>query len=585
MNNLTKILSFLLCVCLIFSLSGCKKQGEEAVSSSQNENVSSGNVSSEESPSDTETAEKEVETEFAEDWSDNFSEIEEEFDEDFGLSFYSSGEVTIKNGSDPIQKDFLGFNAIYHAYTFRNDAYNRVHSERTAKAELDAVKKSGISVARTHYDYTSAWDNHSQSWNFESDDMQALYRWCLELKSRNIEVHLNYWYAYRDLFDKYLASDSVNKKDAYVYADGNKVKAFYVEGNMEKTLDNFAIFINATLENLYAKGCTNVKYLSLSTEPGFSVLGDGKATPEQAAELYAKDFMSYSNAVHRKLKESGLRSKVKIVGPNEGARTTPNGYMTKAVYNLDTEGAIDFYSNHSYYTGSDLIGDSYIFWDEDIKLKLDGLKCGKDNYIYDEYGIFHSGYSDGANWRRENGLYGTQIAVQQIACLNNGIRGSYMWTLMDQQWPNSITTNITDYFEDGVHQWGLLPNYQINNVPYPGFYAFQLMANYLGVSGSEVYAVDYSKADLSGIYAAMVKLPDGNISVAVVNLNYTAAAVKVNFEKALGKTLYRHQFDPDKVYCSSDAELIPASAKISNCQKTFVDVVPSFGLIVYTSVK
>lgn len=589
MLRLKNIISILLALCMMFSVIGCNET--DTVSKDNNSSKSEETLTdtpSTDEPAESEensSEEEEQEPENQEDFEFEDDFFAEDYDEDFSLGFYSSGEVTLKNASDPIQKDFLGFNAIYHAYTFRDDAYNRVHTERSAKAELDAVKKSGISIARTHYDYVSAWDEHNKCWNFESDDMKALYRWCLELKERDIEVHLNYWYAYKELFDKYLTSDNVNKKDAYVYAEGSKVAAFYVEGDREKTLDNFANFINATMENLYAKGCTNVKYLSLSTEPGFGYLGEGKATPEEAAELYAKDFLSYSNAVHRKLVESGLRSKLKIIGPNEGARTTPYGYMSKAVCKLDTEGAIDYYSSHSYSTADNLIGDSYSFWDEDIKLKLEGLKCGKDNYIYDEYGVFHSGYSEGANWRREKGHYGTQIALQQIATLNNGIRGSYMWTLVDQQWPDNITTNRTDYFEDGVHQWGLLPNFQVNNVPYPGFYAFQLMANYLGVSGAEVYAVDYSKADATGIYSAMVKLPDGNVSVAVINMNYTAAAVKVNFEKSIGKTLYRHQFNPDEVYQTAAADIIPASAKITNCKTTFVDVIPALGLTVYTSKK
>ena len=518
----------------------------------------------------------------------NTDDYEDIYDEDVNipLGLYNSAEFTLKNGSTPVQKNFLGFNAIYHAYTFRSDSYDRVHTERSAKAELDAVKKSGISTARTQYDSTFAWDEHNKSWDFKSEEMKALYRWCNELKDRGIEVHLSYWHAFRELFDKYPEADHKNKKEPYVYSTtGTKNKVFYVEGDSEKTFDNFATFINATIENLYANGCTNVKYLSLSTEPGFAYYENEKLSAEETAEIYAKNYLAFSNPVHKKLKENGNRNKVTIVGPMEGARTTPNGYMSKAVAKLDTEGAIDLYSSHSYYTGDDLLGDSYPFFSDDIKLKIDGLKGGKDKYIYDEYGVFHSGYSQGASWRRENGKYGTHIALQQIASLNIGIKGSYMWTLIDQQWPNNITTNTTDYFEDGVHQWGLLPNYQVNNVPYPGFYAFQLMANYIGVSGAEVYGVDYTNAEFTGIYATMVKLPDGNLGIAVANTNYTEAAVKFNFEKAIKKTLYRHQFNPEKVYCSSDADLIPASAKITHCKDQFVDVVPAFGVTVYTSVK
>lgn len=515
---------------------------------------------------------------------DDYVDLGDE-DVNFPLGLYSSAEFTLKNASAPVQKDFLGFNAVYHGYTFSPDSYNRVHTDRSAKAELDAVKKSGISIARTYYGSELAWNVHNKSWDFKSEEMKALYRWCNELKDRGIEVHLSYWYAFKELFDKYPEADHKNKKEPYVYkTNGTKNKAFYVEGDSEKTFDNFATFINDSIVNLHANGCTNVKYLSLSTEPGFTYYENEKLSAEETAEIYAKNYLAFSNPVHKKLKESGYRNKITIVGPNEGARTTPNGYLAKAVAELDTEGAIDLYSSHSYYTGDDLNGDSYPYFSDDIKLKLDGLKCGKDKYIYDEYGVFHSGWTQAANWRRENGQYGTHIVLQQIASLNIGIKGSYMWSLVDQQWPNNITTN-TDSFVDGVHYCGLLPNYQVNDVPYPGFYAFQLMANYIGVSGAEVYEVDYTNAEFSGVYSTMVKLPDGNVGIAVANTNYTDAAVKFNFEKSIGKTLYRHQFNPAKVYCSSDAELIPASAKITNCKKQFVDVVPAFGVTVYTSVK
>lgn len=580
MHRLKTYLCLALALCLLFGAVGCNPKTTQSVSSEPTASVLD-DTSSEDTTAEPEDLEEPVA-----DPDEEPEELEDPLleDTDIPLGLYSSAEFTLKNGSEPIQKDFLGFNGIYHAYTFRSDSYDRAHTERSAKAELDAVQKSGISIARTHYDYTSAWDEHEKKWDFESKNMQALYRWCLELKERDIEVHLNYWYAYRELFDKYLAPDHTNKTSGYIYAEGTKVKAFYVEGDREKTIDNFAVFIEESIKQLRAKGCTNVTYLSLSTEPGFSYYENENDTAEEIAELYAKDFLSYSNAVHRKLTTSGLRKNLTIVGPNEGAMTTPNGYMSKAVARLDTEGAVDLYSSHSYYKTTDLINDSYYYWNEDIKLKLDGLSAGKDRFIFDEYGVLDNGYTDADDWRREKGTYGTQIALQQVASLNNGIRGSYIWTLMDQQWPDSITNN-NDFFLDGVHQWGLLPNYQIDNIPYPGFYAFQLMANYIGVSGAKVYACDYTNAADTGLYATMVTLPDGNVGVAVVNANFTAASVKVNFEKAIGKTLYRHQFDPEKVYRSADAEIIPASAKISNCKTSFIDVIPGFGITVYTSVK
>ena len=83
----------------------------------------------------------------------------------------------------------------------------------------------------------------------------------------------------------------------------------------------------------------------------------------------------------------------------------------------------------------------------------------------------------------------------------------------------------------------------------------------------------------------MSALPDGNISIAVVNTNHTAASVKINLQKAIGRTLYRHEYDPSAVYPTADAQLIPTSAKLENCSDRFYDVVPAMGVTVYTTVK
>lgn len=570
MTKLKNLLCLILSLVLLISLTACVEQKP------QKDNPSS-DISS--TPTDVDDNLESDDT--SSDSDENDSEdlfIDDESADNQGPGLYYSAEITLKNGSTPIQKDFLGFNAIYHAYTFRNDNLDRVHNDRSAKAELDAVKKSGISVARTYFDYKSAWDNHKKEWNFESEDMQAFYLWCSELQNRDIQVHLSYWSAFSELFDKYLSFDDTSN----IYKEGSKPDAFYVDGDETKTLDNFATFIDNLLKTFKAKGLNNATYLSLSTEPGFVYRENDKLTADQTAEIAATEFLKYSNAVHNKLKASGMRESVTIVGPNEGAGTTPPGYMAKAVSRMDTLGAVDLYSSHNYNRPGDMLGDGYTFWNEDIKLKLDGIKGGADKYVYDEYGIILRDNNEAMTARKTNPFFGTQLALQQVASLNNGIRGSYLWTLMDQQWPNNTTVN-TDGFVDGVHNHGILPNFQINNIPHPGFYAFQLMANFIGQSGAEVYDVDYSKAEYSSVYATMVKLPNGDLGIAVVNANQLAANVKLNFEKSLGVTLYRHEYDPIKVSPTADAEIIPPSAKITNAGKTFCDVVPALGLIVYTT--
>ena len=486
--------------------------------------------------------------------------------------------LTNQNASAPIQSDFLGFNAVYHAFTFRDDSnYGRSHTARSAKAELDAAQKSGINIARTVFDANSAWNMTTQSWDWESSDMKALYRWCLELKERGIDVWISYFYAFKELYPQYISYEGGTTH----YAQGTKPSYFYVEGDQQKTFDRFSGFIDELVRQLFSHGCTNAKYLGLSTEPGFVFYEYENKTPEQLAQRYAEEFMGYSNAVHRKLTESKLRQNITIIGPNEGASTTPNGYMMKACYNMDREGAIDLYSCHSYNRDSKLEDDSGIFWHEDFGKKLDGFGGGPDQLIIDEGGYTNEGSYD--RIRINNPFFGTNIAMWQVTQLNYGIRSSFIWTLFDQQWPNNDATN-NDSFENGVQYCGLLPNFIVSSVPRPAYYAFSTIANYLGVEGSKIYACDYGADEGVGVYMSMSELPDGNISVVVVNACIEKVKVYVNFEKAIGKTLYRHLYNPSDITPDETTHVIPAGAKISKPGTGFTDILPAYGITVYTTV-
>lgn len=89
----------------------------------------------------------------------------------------------------PIQQNFMGNNAVYNGYAGMPDDAGRVYSEELCELEADRAETLGVRVVRTFYKWY-AWDAEKQVWNWESEKMQAFYRWLDRLKKRNIQVAL-----------------------------------------------------------------------------------------------------------------------------------------------------------------------------------------------------------------------------------------------------------------------------------------------------------------------------------------------------------------------------------------------------------
>lgn len=160
----------------------------------------------------------------------------------------------------PVQENFLGVNAIYHAYGFVPDNAGRQYDEGKALLELDRAQKLNLHIARTFYSWY-AYENDG-SWNWDNDRMKCLYRWLTETKNRNIDVALNIgWWLTNDVYGK--STDST--------AHYGKAP-FKVENNWEKSVENFADWACATAREIIVKrGFDNVKYFVMFTEPNMGV--------------------------------------------------------------------------------------------------------------------------------------------------------------------------------------------------------------------------------------------------------------------------------------------------------------------------
>lgn len=76
----------------------------------------------------------------------------------------------------------MGNNAVYHGYAGMPDDAGRVYSEELCELEADRAATLGVRVVRTLYKWY-AWDAEKQVWNWESEKMQAFYRWLDRLKN------------------------------------------------------------------------------------------------------------------------------------------------------------------------------------------------------------------------------------------------------------------------------------------------------------------------------------------------------------------------------------------------------------------
>lgn len=576
-TNFKKLIAFLLALAMLLTaFSGCngKKSGSKKNKSKKKANTAvTSNLSSEGNTSSDLNDE---------DWEDpEDAGAEDDFDDP------EEEEVIFSNimlhNKTAVQQNFLGFNAIYHAYAYRKDQYGRTFTEKMAAEETARAARSGIHIARTSYDMDMAWDSKTQRFDFESEKMQGFYRFCLEMKKYNISVLVNHWYISQIAHWVYGHGQPDINGMPNVDSNG-KTKchpAIYVEGDQQATYDKFAEFMVDTVKALKMHGCSNANYISALTEPGINWdddWGDIYKEGKQYAVKISNQTAEINNILNRHLRQAGLRSSVTIQGPNisgtavEKHLTVP--YMQNYLKKLEP-GAVDLISAHRYH-GKEMTDDNYELWDEWLNENESGFSL--KNFIYDEYNCDPSDGNLVKN--RNNAFNGIQIALGNVAMLNHGVQGSFLWSLFDQQWPDSQSTNTEFY--DGVHLTGTAPTLLSSSIVYPSYYSFALTANLVGQLGSSVYAGD--DKNTGGVYAAMTVGKDSSVNILVVNTNTDKAYLTLDFEKTIGgKTMYRHVYKAAEIVPSANTELLPPDLKITTVKQKLKDAVPPCSVVVYTT--
>ena len=159
------------------------------------------------------------------------------------------------------------------------------------------------------------------------------------------------------------------------------------------------------------------------------------------------------------------------------------------------------------------------------------------------------------------------------------------WQLFDQLWTDN--TSHGGEWEHGVHITGIVPTLFESPTPRDQYYTLGLFTKYNGYKNGTVYKTNNSQLieDFAGIYIGAVKLEDGNWTVTVVNLDIMERNIKIKFDNAINRTLYRHQETVNTVKATPDAKLKDADATYLNVKDIVVDTVPAGSITVYTSIK
>jgi len=230
------------------------------------------------------------------------------------------------NRKSPVQENFLGLNAVYHGFAGMPDDAGREYSEEQCELEADLIKKMGVKIVRTRYQWW-AW-TREEGWNWENDMMCAFYRWCERMQKRGIEIAIQGgWCSPGDINNTSWGGDGP-------FADNGV--------SFETACENFAAWVSESLHQLIeVRGFTNIKYVMLFTEAHKSA---GKV-PEGYTDFSVWE--KASRTIHEKLVADGRRNLVKLVGPNENAR----GYREPAMLSYAVENAsdfLDYYGCHIY---------------------------------------------------------------------------------------------------------------------------------------------------------------------------------------------------------------------------------------------
>ncbi len=570
-----KILCLILCLALtVFCFGACtKKETEEGAGSTP----SSSETNSE---NEEENIENSEETEIGDEQT-NDDDLDYFEDESVDDEVYYD-ELRIYNSQKPVITNYRASSStIYHAFGFmKDDATGRVYTDKMLDTEISRLVDSGYRYVRTRYQSHWVWNN-TKGWDFSSDRFGYFTDYAKAMQKNNIEILLQIGWHFSYISE--IGSASIGEvsylkgrgEDRFGESDGVDFSGMTDEDiRLVKAGRRMGHFIGKTLLNLRAEGVNNVNHLLYFVEPCNSYQGETTAT---------REYVLVSRTIKDKLAEMKLANTVKHIGPNEVSTTGDN--LLKYVLENDPD-LFDIYSCHFYPKASNITSDTFAEMTVPVyssylnHMKKSGLLSKKEFWV-DEYDT----QADGLTAKSSTGWHGLQVVSTAIVGQQLGIQNMVYWQLFDQLWTDN--TSHGGEWEHGIHITGIVPSLFESPIPSDQYYTLGLFTKYNGYKNGKVYKTNNIQLieEYAGIYIGAVELEDGNITITVVNLDVMDRNVEIKLDKAIGRTLYRHQETVNTINATPDARLKDADATYLNVEDILVDTLPPASITVYTSIK
>lgn len=439
----------------------------------------------------------------------------------YTITFSQPIEIDIDiDERNSVYNDFQGFGAEWDS---RHYNLNKVTDDdfRIISERIDWMKTSFVRIMML-----AKWCFVSDGkYDWDNEDMKALYRHLDYCQSRGVTVLLTEWGIERD----WVKINGIN------YVDDSRFINIIV--------DYLDFLINE-------KGYTCIKYFSLVNEPNYEV----------------QDFPRWSDGIkklHNAFIDKRLYGTVKIVGP--GQSWDDNWFYNSVISLRDY---LDHYTIHRYeYQEKVFNGELKSYLDGMISYVKENDPDANDKYFF----ITEAGMADGLSTEKhpfiDSVIYGNFMASYAALALNSGVDGILAWMMDD---------NSHEGFEYGLWKD---KNNGLKTRPY--FYVWSLLSRYIP-KGADIYRTFPRFAKL---YMAAARVGDEKKSYWTYCLiNNSDRVVKVNLKNKFSDDEKYKMF----VYNSKNRKVdgkqfpLPSSEIISKGKKLKVEIAPN-SVYIFTS--
>ena len=515
-----------------------------------------------------------------------------------GLSTSNTTNLSVYT-NNILSNDYKGLSGtVYHSSGYiTDDTTGRNYTDEQRATELKRLAESGVKYCRTRFSPKTIWSNSNGRFDFYSSRMTDFVNYCKALDSKNISVCIQTnWY-----LTEILENTKDNAASTYLNGNGSDLyseQALYskyiateykligsnkmVSG--ETTTDyynrigiaavRYGVYLSNFIKAAKEQGVDNIDYLLYFTEPSY-------ATSTKPEGEYANEYLFICKTIKNVVEQIGNAKGIKHVGPNQGSVQTGLGLL-KYVVTREPD-LFDVLTAHFYPYSQNIKDDTY--YKQCINAFTSYLQVLKDAGVENkEFWVdeFFATQQNSSRDARQSSYAALQTIIGAISAQQLGIENIILWQIFDQAWGDTSETSTE--FEEGIHMCGTCPSLLVSDIPYAAYYPLSTFMRFnSATSGKSFVTSSGTNATAQGVYIGAMQDDNGNMIITVVNIGSSEKIINLNFDKALGKNLYRYTVCTEGISPTTDASLTECSRILSNVNTSVTDTIMPYSVSVYTT--